>query len=263
MFLSKHFINGSKNSTFWYSVYFPFASDSIHWGRHFLKSRCITWICHKHDCLQHKYEPFIIKPDYCHRAMSLVTGVAHVGGRFSILQLIIREHVVQDSTACVSRLRKFLLVHYAETSLRHNVRWYCLVPCNPLVRVKDLLIYSLLYSCILLQLITSDNCYMFRWRMRKGKNETKLKGRSGKCTLHSILDNFRRLGHDSAILGFNHLDDDVLLALGRGAVAKATTITSRITARVTTRVAAVGTASTLHREGGVARYRDANKQTNK
>lgn len=167
---------------------------------------------------------------------------------------------MQDSTACVSKLRVFLLVHYAETSLRHNVNWYCLVSCNPLVRVKDLLIYSLLYDCILQQLVTSDiyvMCLGEGWGM--GKKKTGLKGRSGKYTLHSILDNFRWLGHDSAILGFNHLDDDILLALGWAAVAKATTITSGITARVTTGVAAVGTTSTLQREGAEASYRDTNK----
>lgn len=70
----------------------------------------------------HKYKPFIIKPEYCHRAMSTVTGVAHVGGRSIILQLLTGEHVVQDCTDCVSRLRVFLLVHYAEMSLRHNVK---------------------------------------------------------------------------------------------------------------------------------------------
>lgn len=93
-----------------------------------------------------------------------------------------------------------------------------------------------------------------------GTKETRLKGRSGKCTLDSILDNFRRLGHDSAILGFNHLNDDVLLGLGRAAVAIATTVTSGVTTRVTTGVAAVCTASTLQREGAVACCRDANKQ---
>lgn len=77
------------------------------------------------------------------------------------------------------------------------------------------------------------------------------------------MDDFRRLRHDTAVLGFNHFDDDVLLALGRAAVTVATTVTSGVTARVATGVAAVGTASGLHREGAVACYRDEiNKQMN-
>lgn len=94
------------------------------------------------------------------------------------------------------------------------------------------------------------------------RKETGLKGRSGKRALHSILDNFRRLGHDSAILGFDHLDDNVLLALGHAAaVTKTTTVPTAITSSVTAGEAAVGTASTLQREGAVACCRDANKET--
>lgn len=63
-------------------------------------------------------EPFIIKPEYCYRAMSTVTGVAHVGGRSGFLQLMDAEQYSwckQSESISFSALRRILM-------LRHNVK---------------------------------------------------------------------------------------------------------------------------------------------
>lgn len=85
----------------------------------------------------------------------------------------------------------------------------------------------------------------------------------------SILDDLRGLGHYSAILGLDHLDNNILLALGGGAVATASAeacaaAISAAAATVSTAVAAgvgagVAALHAVHGETAVARCRGGGK----